>query len=280
MNRDTDDEVVEALRELDGTPEDLAAWVPIVQHLAAWPEQRITPADQGRLLAVLGQALPQRSPVRQAIGEHLAGRNRLASLLATVHSQVSVLRLSFWVLSGILTVLGVAIELIPSQNAVSLVWLRALAPLLAYLSVASMFRSTRLQTLEWELVCPPSALQLMSARLVIVLGYDIALGLILSLVGWTQGEGSFLVVTLHWLVPLLLMAGLMLVLSLRLAVRFAAGLAYSGWLAMLVLGGGLLESLLSFQGELLLGLAGLTLLAFALWRFTRQLPRHFLVASL
>lgn len=278
MNRDNHDELMASLRELDATPEDLAAWVPIVQQMAAWPEQRITPADQGRLLAALGEALPQPSPVRQAIREHLARRSRLANLLATVHSQVSVLRLSFWVLSGMLVVLGVVIELIPSQNTVSLVWLRALAPLLAYLSVASMFRSARLQTLEWELACPPSALQLIIVRLVIVLGYDIALGLILSLVGSTQGEGSFLVVTLHWLVPLLLIAGLALVLSLRLPVLFAAGLAYSGWLVMLALAAGHIESLLSFQVEVLLGLVGIMLLAFALWRFTRQLPRHFLAS--
>ncbi len=278
MTVDNHDELLETLRELDTTPVELAALLPIVRRMTAWSDPRITPADQERLLAVLGEALPQRSPIRQAVQEHLARRSHLASLLATVHSQVGVLRLSFWVLSGMLALLGVAIELVPAPNGFSLFWLRALAPLLAYLGFASMFRSAGLQTLECELACPPSAFQLIIARLVIVLSYDIALGLMLSLVGWTQGEGSFLVITLHWLVPLLLIAGLALVLSLRLPVPVAVGLPYGGWLVLLVLGAGHLESILSVRGELLLGLAGVALLAFALWRFTYQLPRHFMSA--
>ena len=282
MNLDNHDELAEALRELDTTPDELAAWAPLVQRMAVWSDPRITPTDQGRLLAVLGEALSQRSPVRQAIREHLARRNQLAALLTTVHSQVSVLRPSFWVLSGVLVLLGVAIELVPVQSGFSLFWLRALAPLLAYLGVASIFRGAGSQTLECELACPPSVFQLIIARLVIVLSYDIALGMLLSLVGWTQGEGSFLAVTLHWLVPLLLIAGLALVLLLRLPVPMAVGAPYGGWLALLALGAGHLghlghlESVLSVQGELLLGLAGVMLLAVALWRFTYQLPRHLL----
>jgi hypothetical protein len=279
VNLNDHDELMEALRELDTTPEEVSTWAPIVQRLATWSDPQVTAADQLRLLAVLGEPLARRSPVRQAVREHLAHRNRLAALLTTVHSQVSVLRPSFWVLSGMLILLGVAIELVPAQNGFSLFWLRALAPLLAYLSFASMFRSAGLRTLECELACPPSMLQLIIARLVIVLSYDIALGMLLSLVGWTQGEGGFLLITLHWLVPLLLITGLALVLSLRLSIPFAVGLPYCGWLALLVLGASHLQSVLSVQSELLLGLAGVALLALALWRFTQQLPRHFLSAA-
>jgi hypothetical protein len=228
---------------------------------------------------VLGAALPQRSSVRQAVRAHLARRGQLARLLATVHSQVSVLRLSFWVLSALLALLGIIIELAPAQNGLSLLWLRALAPLLAYLSVASVFRGAGLHTLEWELACPPSALQLISARLVIVLGYDIALGLLLSLVAWGQGEGSFLMVTLHWLVPLLLVAGLALALSLRFSVPVAVGVPYGAWLALLIVTAGSQGSVLSPRGEVALGLAGIALLAFALWRLTRQIPDHLLPAA-
>jgi hypothetical protein len=276
VNADNHDELVSALRELDAPPGEVAAFLPVVRRMAAWSDPRITPADQVRLLAVLGAALPQRSPIRQEIREHLARRSQLARLLATVHSQVSVLRLSFWVLSGVLAVLGIIIVLAPAQNGLSLLWLRALAPLLAYLSVASVFRSAGLRTLEWELACPPSALQLIIARLVIVLGYDIALGMLLSLVSWSQGQGSFLVVTLHWLVPLLLVSGLALALSLRLSVPVAIGVPYGAWLALLIVGAGHQGGVLSVQGEMLLGLAGVALLAFALWRLTRQLPGHLL----
>ncbi|HLY31639.1 MAG TPA: hypothetical protein VKQ36_11460 [Ktedonobacterales bacterium] len=282
MQVDNHDEMMDALRELDATPEELAAWVPIVQRMASWSDPPITPHDQGRLLSLLGSALPQRSPVRQAVQQRLSRRNRLVALLATAHCQISVLRLSFWLLSGALILLGVAIELAPVQSWLLLFWLRALAPLLAYLGVASMFRSAELQTLEYELACPPSALQFIFARLIIVLSYDIALGMVFSLVGWAVGEGGFLVITLHWLAPLLFASGLALALSLRLSALAAVGLPYGAWLSLLILNTWRLENLasvLSFQGEVLLSLAGLTLLVFALWRFTRQLPRHFLAPA-
>ncbi len=176
--------------------------------------------------------------------------------------------------------LGVTIELAIPHNTALVSWIRALAPLLAYLSVASAFRGVGLHTLEWELACPPSALQLIIARLVIVLGYDVCLGTLLSLVTWALGGGSFLAVTLYWLVPLLLVAGLALVLSLWHSVSLAAALAYSSWLALLFLSSSHLYILLSFHGELILGVAGLFMLVVAIWSFTRQVPRHFLSTTM
>jgi hypothetical protein len=194
-------------------------------------------------MSVLGQEMPQRSVVRQAIHERLARQNRLVTLLTTAHSQVSMLRFTFWMLSAVIVLLGAIIEL-STRNPAAIAWLRALAPLLAFLSVASVFRGVGLRTLEWELACPPSALQLIMARLVVVLGYDACLGLILSLIGWAHG-GSFLVVTLYWLVPFLLVAGLALTLSLWLPVALAAALAYCSWVVLLFLGSGQLNMLLS-----------------------------------
>jgi hypothetical protein len=243
VKSDNHDDLVEALRELDATPAETTAWVPIVQQLTAWPDRRITPADKGHLMSVLGQEMPQRSVVRQAIHERLARQNRLVTLLTTAHSQVSMLRFTFWMLSAVIVLLGAIIEL-STRNPAAIAWLRALAPLLAFLSVASVFRGVGLRTLEWELACPPSALQLIMARLVVVLGYDACLGLILSLIGWAHG-GSFLVVTLYWLVPFLLVAGLALTLSLWLPVALAAALAYCSWVVLLFLGSGQLNMLLS-----------------------------------
>ncbi len=277
MDRQEHEDLSEALRELDATPAEIETWTPIVRRLMAWPERRVTPTDQARLLFILDQAMPRHSEVRQAIRERLMRRNRLVALLATAQAQVSVLRFTFWGLSLLIVLVGAIIEL-SAPNALAALWLRALAPLLAYLSVASAFRGVRLHTLEWELACPPSALQIIIARLVVVLGYDVGLGLLLSLVIWAQGSESFLLVTLYWLVPLLLVAGLALVLSLWFSVLSATALAYSGWLVLLF-GSGYVDRLLSPGGELILGFAGIAMLALALWRFARQVPRHFLALT-
>lgn len=278
MNLENHEELMESLRELDANPAETASWVPIVQRLAEWPDQRITPVDKNRLMSVLAQEMPQPSIVRLTIRERMARRNRLVTLLTAVHSQVSILRLTFWVLSIVIFLLGMFIELVPSQYPGSIIWIRALAPLLAYLSVASAFRGVGLHTLEWELACPPSALQLIVARLVVILGYDVSLGLLLGLIGWAHGNGSFLVVTLYWLVPLFVVTGLTLLLSLRFTVPLAAALAYSSWLVLLFLNSNILDILLSFSGELILGMIGLSMLVIAVWRFTYQIPHHFLSA--
>ena len=68
--------------------------------------------------------------------------------------------------------------------------------------------------LELELVCPPSPVQVTIARLVLVLGYDLALGLAWGLALWVAGTPQ----------------GLALLLSLRLFVKTAAARAYGGWL--------------------------------------------------
>lgn len=279
METNDRDHLRDALRELNATPEEIAAWTPMVQRLAEWPEKRITSADQRHLLSVLEQAMPPSpySAVRQAIHERLGHRNQLVALLATARAQVSVLRLPFWILSLLIVLTGAIIEL-STQNPLAMTWVRALAPLLAYLSVASAFRGIRLHTLEWELACPPSAVQLIVARLVVVLGYDVGLGLLLSLVGWAHGNGSLLLVTLAWLVPLLLVAGLALILSVWLSVLSATALAYSSWL-LLVLSTDHFALLASLSGEVLLGGIGVVLLALAIWRFTRQIPRHLLATA-
>lgn len=274
MSADHDDELPDALQELDASAEEGAAWAMVLERLVEWPNRRIMPADQNRLLATLGVVMPQPSPVRATIQERLARRNPLVALLATVHSQVNVLRPSFWGLGALLILAGVIVELASPSNTVSITLLWALTPLLAYLSVASVFRSARWHTLEWELACPPSAFQLIVARLTIVLGYDVALGMILSVVGTLRGNGDFLVVTLHWLMPLLLTFGIALALSLRLPAAVAAGIAYCGWLLLLALGAERLQALFIPQLEALLSLVGVGLVVLALWRFTEEVPRH------
>ncbi len=161
----------------------------------------------------------------------------------------------------------------------SVFFLQALGPLLAFLGISSAFRGAGLRTLESELACPPSPLQLVVARLVVVLGYDVGLGLCLAAGLWRLGDASFWAVTLHWLMPLLLVAGLALLLSLRVSSGLAAGLAYAGWLGALALAATVAQTdtRISYSVpltlEIALGAAGCLLLAVAVARFPAALPR-------
>jgi len=262
-----------ALREQGETPGDIALLVPVLYYLAGWEVPAPSPADTQRLLSRLIPLLARSSPVRQAL--HARRRDALGHLfffLEIARAQASILRPRFWLLSAFVTQLGMLIVFsIPNVNSAFV--LRVLGPLLAYLATLSVFREMRLGMLEFELSCPPSPQQLTLARLMVVLGYDVGLGLICSLLLWSGGGENFLVLTLHWLMPLLLVTGLALLFSLYLPITRAAGLAYSCWLAVSLLtitgsiaGTPLLS--LTVTGEVMIGLSGLILLIVALLRLT------------
>jgi hypothetical protein len=269
------EQLAEALREQGATPEERADLLPTVHRLSEWQAPQPSPADTRHLLARLTTALPALSPVRQAIREHQQRqRTSISWLLATARTQVSLFGPAFWLVSALITLVGAGVVLskvLPDQELV----LHASGPLLAYLGTVVAFRGPGLGVLELELVCLPSPLQLALARLVIVLGYDVGLGLALSLALWASGTGQVLALTLSWLMPLLLVAGLALLLSLRLSVQAAASLAYGSWLAFLAI-----DTTSNFQLlllapplEVLLGCIGLALLAITLLRIHTDMHR-------
>ena len=269
------EQLAEALREQGVAPEELANLVLAVHRLSEWQAPRPSPADTQRLLVRLATALPALSPVRQAIRAH---RQRQGAgvrwLLATARIQVSLFGPAFWLVSALVTLLGAGVVLskvLPDQGLL----LRASGPFLAYLGTSIAFRGTTARALECELVCPPSPLQLALARLVVVLGYDVALGLALSLALWVGGTEQVAALMLSWFMPLLLVAGLALVLSLRLSIQVAASLAYGGWLAALAMDANVNLPLLRLTPatDALLGGIGLALLAVALLRLPTDMPR-------
>lgn len=265
-------QLIDALREQGTTPEEDADLLPALQRLSEWQAPQPSPADTRSLLARLAPELPALSPVRQAIRENR--QHRIASLLAVARAQVSLLGLEFWLVSALITLLGAVIVLskvLPDQELV----LRASGPLLAYLGTIVAFRGKEARVLELELVCPPSPLQLALARLVVVLGYDIGLSLALSLLLLIGSNGDVLALTLSWLMPLLLVAGLALLLSLRLSMQAAASVAYGCWLAVVAISTAFpFQTLLLTPAFLVLpGCIGLALLTVALLRLHADMHR-------
>jgi hypothetical protein len=270
------EQLAELLREQGATPEECADLLPTLQRLSEWQAPQPSPADTRRLLSRLTPELPAHSPVRQAIREHR--QQRVFWLLATARAQVSLFGLGFWLVSALITLVGAGVVLnVVSGHALAGARgvLGVSGPLLAFLGTIVAFRGRGARTLELELVCLPSPLQLALARLVIVLGYDVGLSLALSLALWAGGSGQVLTLTFSWLMPLLLVAGLALLLSLRLSIQAAASLAYGSWLAFLASSViSPLQALLLTPGlSVLLGCFGLAGLAIALLRIHTSMHR-------
>lgn len=272
------EQLAEALREQGATPDELADLLPVVQRLAEWQAPQPSPVDTQRLLARLAPELPALSPVRQAIRARQQRRGgRLSWLLETACTQISLFGPAFWLVSALVTIIGAVAVLSNFSGALSNqeLLLRASGPFLAYVGTIVAFRGMAERVLECELVCLPSPVQLALARLVIVLGYDVGLGLALSLALWAGGSEQVLALTLSWLMPLLLVAGLALLLSLRLSIQAAASVAYGSWLALLAINVTAKLQLLPItpSSEPLLGVIGVALLAVALLRLKHGLHR-------
>jgi hypothetical protein len=165
----------EALQELDLDLEEARSLAPLLMQLKEWQAPIPTVAETEELVSALLPGLLQPSPVRRARRVRRRGLlSDLGGILELARTQVSILRPSFWLLSALVTLMGALLVLSRAGSDQALLLL-AIGPLWSYLGTVSVFRSAELNVLELELACPPSPRQLMLARLVVMLGYDLLL---------------------------------------------------------------------------------------------------------
>jgi hypothetical protein len=257
------------LLEQGERPEIMDELVRVLRILDDWHAPSPTLSDSARLVNRLMALSPSDPGVRTGAARPWS---ELKLLLRVIRAQMSLLRPAFWMVSLVIVLLGCAFVLSETRISHALA-LQIMGPLLCYLGAATVFRGLGLHTVELELACPPSARQLIVARLALVLSYDLVLGLLASLLLSTGDPEGLLSLTLHWVTPLLLIFGVTLLLSLRLPVHQAAGVTYAGWLAFLLLS---LASAGSIQeAEEVLGLVGAALLLVAVGLTPLDARRHF-----
>lgn len=117
-------------------------------------------------------------------------------------------------------------------------YLAAVAPILGISTLFYEFRAKINGVRELEMVCPLSPAQLATARLIIVLTYDILLCLAVTpFVSYWQGD-MFWNVLVAWLAPLIMMLGIILIVSLKAGIIGGCITATVVWLIQSVLGKG------------------------------------------
>jgi len=193
-----------------------------------------TPAEFAALLAVLRFQVRRPSEVRVALQQRRRDWiSHLRSAALLVAAQSRVLGWGFWTSSAAVAVLaGLAF----SQTSLTHRFIVYMAgPLLAYLAVVFGFRAERARVIEYEFACPPSPRQLTLARLGLILGYQIAVGLCLSVLLSGADVAAVPTAVVLWLAPLLLGVGATLGLSFAMPTLRAATIVYLVWLTLLAL---------------------------------------------
>lgn len=229
--------------------------------------------ERARLLAALEPYLPAPAapPSRS-----------LENWLRLARGQFVLFESSFWLAGALVLLLGLVLIAIDGRQLLPLVFV-FLAPLLAAASVAYAFRPETRALGELERLTATGPVELLYARLALVLAFNLLLSLLLLLLVWLDGPQVVLWrLALAWLGPMLALTGLALYATFRwgslvgtiLPIGLWAGLVTLGWREAVVRGTdglspatwllleiGRSDPLLA--GSLLAGIAGLVLLVLA-----------------
>lgn len=204
--------------------------------------------------------------------------NSLPVILQLVGPQTALM--SEWFVVGTIVFLILGIMLSSSFETNSLRFLIAVSPFLGLLTLLHEYRAQIYKVEEMEAACRYSPAQVATARIIVVLGYNVVLGTTGTLL---IGSANIVIwkLIINWLGPLLLILGIALAASVKLGVLGGCMTAATVWLAQLTLmeGGSFLQLLIpnltSVASDITSMFMGIGLIYFTLliWRLEARLPR-------
>lgn len=185
------------------------------------------PRDRARLLTALERHLP---PAPEPVP-----RRGLQAWLKLAWSQAAILRAPFWWAGGLVLLLGLVVALVEGDGLLTLIFV-FLTPVLSAAGVAYAFRPETRTLWELERLTPVNPLELLYARLTLVLAFDAFLSLALLGVIWLRLPQLVLWrLLLAWLGPMLALAGIALYAAVRWGPTPGAVLPLGLWGAFVTL---------------------------------------------
>ncbi len=210
--------------------EELAFWQQVGAAVTA--EDRALPAPSPALLeGALARARRKRpSPLALA-------RGPFARAWALLAAQVPLVRRELWTASALVMAVGYLAAILQGGSQSGAI-IQALAPLIAAAGLAMIYGPENDPGLELALATPTSPRQVLLARLVVVFGYDLALGLVAS-GGLVAVVPPALLgqIVVGWLAPMTFLSALALVLSMVIGTGNAVTIAVMLWLGRAVASG-------------------------------------------
>jgi hypothetical protein len=217
--------LIEKLIEDSGSQQAAGDLLPFIERLAAWQAPQVEKEQTSALVARLEaemenlatpKGLPAKaSPSRQA--ERLvswpAWKGRLTWLWQLALVQARLLRGEIWAASALVMALGTLVTLVAYSPDEALP-LALVAPIVAAIGVAYIYGTDVTPALEIELATPAPARLILMARLALVFGFNLSLGLAGSAVlAVFRAEISLWALVTAWLAPMTCLSALALLLS-------------------------------------------------------------------
>jgi len=167
--------------------------------------------DKAKLLARLTPLVQARQTVKAPRDSEWDWRH----WLSLVRAQLSILEAPFWIANLMVFALGILLGVSHSLDALALAYMMV-APLLATIGVAYVFRPATRGLWELEHISPVRPIELLYARLIPVLAFSGVITLCLLGVIWVQVPDLLLWrMLLVWFGPMLALAGVALYCSVR-----------------------------------------------------------------
>lgn len=196
-------------------------------ELAFWQEVASAVAAEDRLLPA-----PSPNLVDRALASAQRRRaNPFVRAWGLLAAQVPLVRHEIWSASALVMGLGCLVAILQGGSASASI-IQAVAPVVAAAGLAMLYGPESDPGLELALATPTSPRQVLLARLVVVFGYDLVLGLAASLGVLAVVPASLLgQLILGWLAPMAFLSALALVLSMVIGTGNAITAALMLWLA-------------------------------------------------
>ena len=205
---------------------ELAAWQAIgsAAVAAAAPDAAPSAALMDRVWAAIDAPVPTPAPAWATLGR------RAAALWQLARAQVPLVPVGIWAVSAAAVATGLLVALLMRQgaNLASQSLFGLVVPLVTAVGVAFIYGPENDAGLEIALATPMSPRAVLLSRLALVFGYNFGLALSATVVLAIARGGDFSLLASLWIGPMLLLAGLSLLISVALStmagVVSAAGL--------------------------------------------------------
>jgi hypothetical protein len=182
---------------------------PVVQQLQQWNAPEVASGKTAQLIDLLANELP---------APHESYRHTLwdSRPVLLLRSQVRVVQRELWIASALVMGLGilVTLALMSTDTFDGFVPFVLLAPVVTAVGIACVYGPLNDPALELELATPISPQLIALARVTLVFGFNLVLGLVGSLVLAMFGSGlSLLPLVSSWLAPMAFLSALAFLLS-------------------------------------------------------------------
>ncbi|MBX3062227.1 MAG: hypothetical protein KF726_04580 [Anaerolineae bacterium] len=196
----------------------------VAQYLATSETPRAP--DPSKLLSTLTPLLQGRVAKQSTFS--------LQNWLRLVHTQAALFEPAFWLASGLVFALGLILALLQENGLLILAFIYA-APVLTTAAVAYAFRPATRGLWELEQLSPVRPIELLYARLVLVLAINSIIALVLLCLIWANAPGVILWrLLIAWFGPMLGIASVALYLSLRCGAFIGLTAPILTWIGLVI----------------------------------------------